>query len=69
MSEMNQAASVIASSLRAERRTPMLREIATIIAPRRAGPYASSVVARMLRDGRKRQKNDLREQASARAFD
>jgi hypothetical protein len=26
-------------------------------------------VARMLRDGRKRQKNDLREQASARAFD
>jgi hypothetical protein len=33
------------------------------------GSYAPSVVARMLRDGRKKQKNDLREQAWARAFD
>jgi hypothetical protein len=32
-------------------------------------PYAPSVVVRMVRDGRKRQKNDLREQAWARAFD
>jgi hypothetical protein len=74
MSEMNPAAAAMARSLRAERPTPTLRQIADRLAQadHRAStgkPYAPSVVARMVRDGRKRQKKGFQEQASARAFD
>jgi hypothetical protein len=54
MTEMNPAAAALARSLRAERPTPTLREIADRLAQadHRAStgkPYAPSVVARMLR--------------------